>query len=208
MGRALLWTGLALFALSFSWGCTSFKRWAYEGSGRDSWQHPNDVIRALQIRPGEQIADIGAGGGYFTFRLADAVGKDGKVYAVDIDEGMVSYLKERAATDHYENVEVILATPEDPKLPAGGVDLIFTSDTYHHFDDPTAYFTHIKRYLHPGGRVAIIDLKDEGFFAWLFGHATDVDVMRQQMRAAGYEVQAEYAFLPRQEFLVFTPQAG
>ena len=82
----------------------SWKRFAYEGFDRDSWQQPDAVIEALAIRPGSTVADIGAGGGYFSFRLADAVGPNGRVYAVDIDEDMVAYLKKKAAvpTGHHD----------------------------------------------------------------------------------------------------------
>src|SRR4030095_12939357 len=79
---------LALFCA----GCTSLKRWAYEGWGRDRWQQPDGVIEALRLRPGDRVADLGSGGGYFTFRLAKAVGPTGHVYAVDVDEGVDDYI--------------------------------------------------------------------------------------------------------------------
>jgi arsenite methyltransferase len=207
--RSLLVTvGALLPALSLSWGCTSCKRFAYEGFGRDSWQQPQEVVRTLAIQPGAVVADIGAGGGYFTFRLADAVGPSGKVYAVDIDPGMVEYLQQRATEDGYRNVDVVLATPDDPHLPPGGVDLVFTCNTYHHFDNPTTYFAAMKKYLRPGGRVAIIDSRPEGFWHRLFGHATAEDAIEKDMQAAGYQLAHEYDFLPNQNFLVFAPNAG
>jgi len=197
IGAALLW------ALSFTNGCTAFKRWAYEGGSRDSWQHADEVIRVLQIQPGARVADVGAGGGYFTFRLANAVGASGTVYAVDIDRGMTDYLKERAAEEGYRNVDVVLATPDDPQLPRDGIDLIFTCNTYHHFDKAPDYFAAAKLYLRAGGRVAIIDYKYDGFFARLFGHASEGNTIREDMLAAGYRLEHEYSFLPRQNFLVF-----
>src|SRR3990167_1555747 len=90
-------------------GCASVKRWAYEGFNRDSWQKPEQVVRSLGIKPGDYVADLGAGGGYFTFRLSQAVGSSGKVYAVDVDQGMVEYLKQRTVDEGRRNVEVILA---------------------------------------------------------------------------------------------------
>jgi arsenite methyltransferase len=191
-------------------GCTAFKRWAYgEGASRDAWQHPEQVIQALAIRPGQRVADLGAGGGYFTFRLADAVGSTGIVYAVDIDPGMIAYLQRRAAEDGYRNVDVILAAPDDPRLPQDGVDLIFTCDTYHHLEDRTAYFARLKQYLRPGGRVAIIDHSgSHGLFVKLFGHFTPTSLMRSELEAAGYKLQHEYDFLPRQSFLVFSRGEG
>ena len=198
---------LAIALLLPSWlSCGSLKRFAYEGFGRDKWQHPEQVIQVLAIRPGEQVADVGAGGGYFTFRLADAVGQNGRVYAVDVDEQMTDYLKDRAAKEGYRNVDVILSRPDDPQLPPGEIDLIFTSDTYHHIQGPTAYFAHAKRYLRPDGQLAIIDHNGKGWFAGLFGHYTPADTIRRDVEAAGYRLEHEYDFLPQQNFLVFTPQ--
>ena len=191
-------------------GCTAFKRWAYgEGASRDAWQQPERVIQVLAVRPGQRIADLGAGGGYFTFRLGDAVGNTGKVYAVDIDPGMIAYVQRRASEDGYRNVEVILAAPDDPRLPQDGVDLIFTCDTYHHLKDRTAYFARLKKYLRPGSRVAIIDHSGTtGLFVRLFGHFTSSSAIRSEMEAAGYTLEHEYSFLPRQNFLVFSRAEG
>ena len=195
---------LLAFAPLLLSGCTSFKRFMYEGFGRDTWQQPERVVRELSIRPGDRVADLGAGGGYFTFRLADAVGPTGKVYAVDVDEGMVGYLaaevKERGAA----NVETILAAYEDPRLPSDGVDLIFTCDTYHHIQDRSAYFARAARYLRPGGRVAILDYSGtKGWFVSWFGHFTKPEVIRDEMEGAGYELAAEHDFIDRQSFQIF-----
>jgi len=196
--------------LTLAGGCTGFKRWAYgEGASRDSWQQPEKVIRELGIQPGQRVADIGAGGGYFTFRLADAVGATGKVYAVDIDAGMTAYLEQRAAKDGYRNIDVVMAEPDDPRLPEDSVNLIFICDTYHHLEDRTAYFARAKRYLRPGGRVAIIDHSGKaGLFVRIFGHYTRSEVIRSEMEAAGYTLQHEYDFLPSQNFLVFLRREG
>ena len=190
--------------------CTAFKQWAYgKGPSRDAWQYPNKVIAELAIQPGQHVADLGAGGGYFTFRIADAVGNTGKVYAVDIDPGMTADLQERAAKDGYRNVEVILAEPNDPRLPEDSVDLVFTCDTYHHLEDRTAYFARLQKSLRPKGRVAIIDHSGSaGLFVRLFGHFTPSSVIRSEMEAAGYKLDREYTFLPRQSFVVFSRADG
>lgn len=186
-------------------GCASWKRFAYEGWGRDRWQQPQRVIDALQIRNGDRIADVGAGGGYFTFRLAHATGPSGVVYAVDIDPDMIDYLRERVRDEKVRHVEVVSATVDDPGLPADGIDLLFTCNTYHHFAAPVAYFRNLRRYLRPGGRVAILDLNDSTFFAWLFGHSTPPEKLRAEMQEAGYRLEAEHTFVSRQSFLVFSP---
>ena len=112
-------------------GCTQLKRAVYEGFDRDTWQFPERVVQSLDIPPGAKVADLGSGSGYFTFRLARAVGSAGKVYAVDVDQSMNEYLAERASEEKVENMEVILAKYHDPQLPESGVDLIFTCNTYH-----------------------------------------------------------------------------
>jgi len=183
-------------------GCTALKRWAYEGWGRDTWQQPERVIEALRLRPGDRVADLGSGGGYFTFRLARAVGPAGHVYAVDVDEGMNDYIVERARDEGLGNVSAILAQYDDPLLPECGVDMIFTSNTYHHLQDRSAYFRNARRYLRPGGRVAIIDLAGKGWFDSMFGHWTPAATIREEMEAAGYRLDAEPP-LPRQSFLIF-----
>jgi len=189
-------------------GCGAYKRWAYEGFSRDGWQHPDRVLAALQIEPGERVADIGAGGGYFTFKLADAVGPTGRVYAVDVDADMTEYLKERAADDGYRNVDVVLAPFDDPTLPPASTDVVFTCNTYHHLDNPVAYFTKVRETLRPDGRVAIIDLDAErSTLVYLFGHSSEVATIRTQMAAAGYRLEKSYDFLPRQSFQVFVPAA-
>jgi SAM-dependent methyltransferase len=159
--RRILRTTLIVLLITCA-GCTDVKRWAYEGFDRDEWQHPEEVIQALTIKPEEQIADLGSGSGYFTFRLADAVGPSGQVYAVDIDADMNAHLAKRLQEKGYKNIEVMLAKPHDPGLPENGVDLIFSTNTYHHLENRPSYFANARKYLRPNGRIAIIDFNGEG----------------------------------------------
>lgn len=186
-------------------GCTDVKRWLYEGFGRDEWQHPEEVVLALHLKAGDAVADLGAGSGYFTFRLADAVGPTGKVHAVDIDPDMTEYVTRRARELNYHNIEVVAAKPDDPLLPKSGVDVIFTCITYHHLHDRTAYLFRLRQYLRPHGRLAIIDFNGEGWFTRLIGHWTQREVILQELQQAGYSLQQELTFLPNQVFLVFAP---
>jgi ubiquinone/menaquinone biosynthesis C-methylase UbiE len=195
-----------LVALCLLASCTSFKRYSYESSSRDGWQQPDRVVAALDIGPGDRIADLGAGSGYFTLRLARAVAPGGRVYAVDVDEAMNEYLRERLAQEQLSNVDVILGRFEDPLLPDGGVDLVLVVDTYHHIEDRVAYFRNLRRDLAPGGRVAVIDF--DGRKGWLVrstGHITPREQLLREMSEAGYEVAEDFDFLDRQSFVLFRP---
>lgn len=198
---------VALLAMLAS-GCARAKRFAYEGFGRDGWQQPEKVIDSLGIRAGDRIADVGAGGGYFTFRLAEATGPEGRVYAVDVDRDMTEYLEERARDEGAENVEVILAQYHDPLLQEGGVDLVFTCNTYHHIQNRSDYFANVQKYLRTGGRVAIVEYVPEGWFQRIFPHSTSAEEIRREMEQAGYDLEQEHGFLSRQSFLVFTKREG
>jgi arsenite methyltransferase len=194
---------MVAFLLPLTGACASFKRFAYEGWGRDRWQKPDEVIRSLALPAGAQIADLGAGGGYFTVRLAEAVGPSGKVYAVDVDEGMIEYAMKRASDGGLRNVLAVLAAPDDPRLPERALDLIFTCNTYHHLTDRAEYFARAKKHLRPGGRLAIIEYNGAGFLGRIFGHATPGETIREEVTAAGYRLEQELTFLPRQSFHIF-----
>jgi ubiquinone/menaquinone biosynthesis C-methylase UbiE len=195
----ILLAAVLLFA-----GCAGIKQCAYQGLNRDQWQQPQKVVDSLQIRAGAVVADLGAGGGYFTFRLADAVGQAGKVFAVDIDPEMTELIEARARKDARKNVETILAKPADPMLPVSGVDLIFTSNTYHHFDNRVAYFANLRKYLRPGARVAVIDFDRRAWIEGLLRHYTPSEFIKRELEQAGYGLENEFDFLDRQSFLVFT----
>jgi arsenite methyltransferase len=207
MTRAMNGTVALLLAVALLGGCSSLKRFSYEGGARDEWQQPERVISALGIRSGDRVADLGSGSGYFTLRLARAVGPDGKVYAVDVDEEMNEYLRQRVAQEGVANVEVILGRFEDPLLPDGGVDLVLVVDTYHHLNDRPAYFRNLRRDLAPGGRVAVIDFDGrKGWFVRLIGHITPREELVREMAEAGYDVAEEFDFIDRQLFVIFRPE--
>jgi arsenite methyltransferase len=193
-----------LIVISLAAGCAQLKQCAYRGINRDQWQQPEKVIAALQIRPGDRVADLGSGGGYFTFKLAAAVGPTGKVFAVDVDREMVELINNQSKKDSVKNVETILAKINDPLLPKDGVDLIFTSNTYHHFDDRLTYFTSLRKYLTPSGRIAIIDYDRRAWFEGLLRHYTPTEFIKREMEQAGYTLQQELNFLDRQSFLIFS----
>lgn len=195
--------GLLLLALLTQTGCTAeMKARAYADEDRDEWQQPDRVVAELGIVSGQQLADLGSGGGYFTFRLASAVGPSGRVYAVDVDSEMNERLERLARERGAANVSVVLAAHDDPRLPEP-VDLVFTSNTYHHIEDRVAYLERLTRYLSPGGRVAVVEYKRTGFLQRFLGHATEAEVIRDEFEQAGYTLEVEHDFLDRQSFLIF-----
>lgn len=192
-----------LLLLPFADACSELKRMAYDDLGRrDEWQHPERVVDALGLAPGQTIADLGAGGGYFTFRLAEAVAPDGRVYAVDVDEGMLARIDEAAQEQGLTNVTTLVAAAEDPGLPEA-VDLVFVSNTYHHLSNRVQYFERVRGQLKPDGRVAVLEFGlDHGLFQSC-GHGTRGEQIRSEMEAAGYTLTGQFDFTARQTFQIF-----
>jgi len=176
-----------------------------EDSSRDSWQQPQRVIATLGLKPGERVADLGAGPGYFTLRLARAVGPSGKVFAVDISREMLDYLEKQARAQQLINIQPVLAMPHDPKLPAASVDLIFICDTLHHISERSTYFPMLVRALKPGGRLVNIDFHKRPLPV---GPPVEMKIPRGEMireaEAAGFHLAHKYEFLKYQYFVVFT----
>lgn len=177
---------------------------ALEDPDREKWQKPAEVVEKLALQPGESVADIGAGSGYFTVRLARAVGPRGKVYAVDIDRQMLDHIAQRAQTEHLENIQTVLADLHDPRLPPSSVDLIFICDTLHHISDREKYYPLLARALKPGGRFVNIDFHKRPL---PIGPPVEMKISRQnlieEVTPAGFHLSKEYNFLPYQYFLVF-----
>jgi arsenite methyltransferase len=177
----------------------SLKSFAYSGPGRDSWQYPDRVVQVLSLRPGQRVADLGAGGGYFTFRLARAVGTGGRVYAVDTDPDMLWLVDDRVARERVGNVVTVAARPDGPELPEP-VDLVLLVNAFHHLPDPAAFLPRLAGQLSPAGRVAVIEARPKWSY---FGHATDPAVIRSAMADAGFRLAEDHGFLPKQSFQAF-----
>jgi ubiquinone/menaquinone biosynthesis C-methylase UbiE len=183
-------------------GCTE---WIYQGMNdpsRDVWQKPQGVVEKLSIARGSRVADLGAGGGYFTWHLAKAVGARGTVYAIDIDEKAINMIFKEMVARGTPNVRPVRAEPHDPKLPEP-VDLVFSCDTYHHINDRVAYFRSLASSLRPGGRVAILDFHPHGLVPGLFGRRVEKEKVRREMQDAGYLLIDDYDLVDRQHFQIF-----
>jgi arsenite methyltransferase len=184
-------------------GCAEWGYRHMNDPSRDAWQKPKQVVEKLGIKPGARVADLGAGGGYFTWYLAAAVGPQGKVYAVEIDDTALGIIEKEMKSRGVTNVVPVRAEPGDAKLPEP-VDLVFSCDTYHHMEDRVAYFRSLARYLKPDGKVAILDFYAQGFFSGLLGHGTTKEEVRREMESAGYRLAADYDLIDRQHFQIFS----
>lgn len=180
---------------------------ALEDPKRDAYQKPQEVMVALDLKPGKVIADIGAGSGYFTFRLAHHVGDRGKVYAVDVSPDMIRHINRRIRELKAANVVSILADPDDPLLPDASVDCFFFSDSWHHIENQTKYLSLMKKMLRPGGEIIMIDFHKK---ALPVGPPMEMKIAREdlikQMESNGFRLTKEHTFLPYQYFLAFGPK--
>ena len=181
------------------------EHWAkiFDDPSRDAWQQPDAVVAALELQPGMTVADVGAGTGYFTVRLARAV-PQGKVIATDIEPDMVRYLRERAAREQLANLRAVLTPPSDPQLAAGTVDRILVVDVWHHLDDRPAYARALAKALRPGGKLAIVDFTLESSHGPPAKHRLAPDEILADLRAAGLSASISPTKLPDQYIAIGT----
>jgi predicted methyltransferase len=174
-----------------------------EGPDRDAWQRPDEIMDALLIAEGSRVADIGAGGGWFTIRLADRVGPNGVVYAEDIQPQMLEAIKRRVARAQLDQVKTIPGTPSDPRLP-GLVDAALIVDAYHEMEQPRVLLRNIAAKLKPGGLIGIVEFKKDG---WGPGPPMDERVDPERVisdaEAAGLRLVPKETYLRYQYLLVF-----
>ena len=178
---------------------------ALEDPKRDAYQKPHEVLKALGLKQGEVIADIGAGSGYFTFHLAHHVGDLGKVYAVDVSPEMILHINRRIRELRSANVVSILADPDDPLLPDASLNRLFFSNSWHHIENQTKYLALMKKLLKPGGEIIMIDFHKKELPV---GPPIQMKIAREdlikQMDSNGFRLVKEYTLLPYQYFLVFS----
>jgi ubiquinone/menaquinone biosynthesis C-methylase UbiE len=171
---------------------------------REEEEHPAQVLDSLDLRPGEVVADLGAGSGYFTFRIAPKVGETGKVIAVEIQEAMLSTLRTRAATMKATNVEVVQGSETDPRLPVSGVNLVLIVDVYHELAYPFEVMTKVREALKPGGRIVFVEYRKEDPAVRIKEvHKMSVKQLEKEMNAVGLVRVRTVETLPLQHIVIF-----
>jgi SAM-dependent methyltransferase len=175
---------------------------------RDATEQPEKVLDALQIPEGAVVADVGAGVGYFTWRLARRVGPNGKVIAVEVQQKMLDLMAKNLKARNITNVEMVLGGVRDPRLPAGAVDLALLVDVYHEFAEPESMMYHIRRALKPSGRLVLIEYrKEDPAVPILPLHKMTTEEVRSEIEPIGFRFAEALEFLPTQHILIFTPLA-
>lgn len=176
-----------------------------EPPDREAWQKPDQVMDALRIAEGTTVADIGAGGGWFTMRLARRVGRSGRVYAVDVQRLMIEAIQRRVQREGLTNVTPVQGDSDDPKLPADArTDAVLIVDAFHEMEDPVLMLKNVARTLKPQGRIGIIDYREgDGGPGPDAGERRPPSVVISEAAAAGLKLVDQYTFLRYQYFLIF-----
>lgn len=173
-----------------------------EGPDRDAYQRPDQIMDALQIAEGSVVADLGAGGGWFTVRLARRVGPNGHVYAEDIQPQMIDAIGRRVKRENLRNVTTVLGSPDDPKMPKAKLDAVLIVDAYHEMEQPVALLRNLVETLKPNGLIGIVNYKkDGGGPGPAMDERVDPEKVIADARAAGLELRKRETFLPYHYFL-------
>lgn len=174
-------------------------------SERVQEEEPDEALNALKLAPGSVVADVGAGSGYMTVRMAQRVGPTGKVYANDIQPQMLDILRQRLAREKVTNVELVLGTMDDPKLPANSIDLILMVDVYHEFAQPQPMLRKMRDSLKTGGQLVLLEYrKEDPSIPIRPDHKMSVAEAKMEVEAEGFTLARVDERLPRQHILVFT----
>jgi ubiquinone/menaquinone biosynthesis C-methylase UbiE len=172
---------------------------------REKEENPELALDVIGIRPGMIVADIGAGTGYMSLRLARRVGPSGKVYANDIQTEMLRRLRQNADKAKLANIETVLGTDVDPKLPAGQLDLILLVDVYHEFSQPQKMLRKIRETLKPGGRLVLLEYrKEDPNVPIVTVHKMTVSEVKKELEAERFILSQVIESLPRQHILILT----
>jgi SAM-dependent methyltransferase len=176
---------------------------------RETEENVEGALNAIGLKPGMTVAEVGAGTGYVTLRMAKRVGPTGKVYATDLQPEMLDLLRNNAAKAGVTNVETVLGFATDPKLPAGQIDLIILVDVYHEFSQPQKMLQGIRAALKPDGRLVQLEYrKEDPAVPILPDHKMSVAQAKTEVEAEGFKLDSVIETLPRQHILIFTKAAA
>jgi len=167
----------------------------------------DQIIQTLSLKPGQTIADIGSGGGYYTFRFAKSVGESGQVYAVDNNQELLDFINTQAKEQGLSNVVTHLTVSDHPDLPKHAFDYVFLRNVTHHLQNRASYFKKLKETLKSNGKIVIIEYDNRGglfSFHKLHRHFVPKEILVEEMKQAGYLLQKSYDFLPEQSFMIFS----
>ncbi|HVW83645.1 MAG TPA: methyltransferase domain-containing protein [Bryobacteraceae bacterium] len=171
---------------------------------RQAEEHPDQALDALAIPRGSIAADIGAGVGYFTWRLAERVGPEGVVYGEDIQQSMLNQLQRNMKTRHLSNVRPVLGAIDDPKLPKNSVDLALLVDVYHEFSEPEKMLDRIRDSLKPGGRLVLFEYRAEDPKVPIRPeHKMTLEQVRAEVEPEGFRFDQSIEILPQQHIIIF-----
>ena len=178
-------------------------------SEREEEEQPDKALDELKIPKGATVADIGAGVGYMTWRMAERVGPKGRVYANDIQPQMLDQLQKNMRERHITNVEPVLGEPDDPKLPQGHMDLVLMVDVYHEFTHPQQMLRHIRESLKPDGRLVLLEYRAEDPNVPILKlHKMTVDQVKAELQPEGFRFDKVIETLPRQHILIFKKKSS
>lgn len=177
---------------------------------REKEEDPAKLIKALDVKPGMAIADVGAGSGYHTFRLSPLVGKKGKIVAVDIQQQMLDLMKKKAEKEKITNIELVKGTETDPKLTKDSLDLILLVDVYHEFSHPYEMAAKMVEALKPGGRIAFVEfrLEDDAVPIKLVHKMSERQVILEMAEFTDMEHDKTIGTLPWQHIILFKKKAA
>ena len=187
---------------------TTYQEWigVFERDEREVYNQRHAVVKELQLRPSSDIADIGAGTGFYSLLFAKAVGATGNVFAVDITEDFILNINLRAKEQNLRNIHAVLSKQKDTLLAPQSIDMAFVCATYHHFEYPHTMLASIHRALRPGGKLVIIDFRKQSGLssAWVMSHVrSDKQTVIKEIEQAGFQFESESNLLKSNYFLWF-----
>jgi ubiquinone/menaquinone biosynthesis C-methylase UbiE len=172
----------------------------------DPKNKPDQILEAISLKPGMNIADIGSGGGYFSLRFAKIVGEEGKVYAVDTNSNLLNFVKNSANAKGLDNIIPTIASGDSLNIPKNSLDFIFMRNVTHHLKNRMRYFKDLQKYLKSEGKIIVIEYGRGKPFSFLriFKHYVLKEIIQQEMNEAGYIFKKEFDFLQNQHFTIYS----